>query len=250
MGRRRKGKRTGVVLWEGLSRIDGKPIVVIATLVTDNPKTGDMVQTWILRADVEPHVAVKTGEDASICGGCIHRGNGGKGRTCYVTVHRAPLGIYRAYKRGSYLRAEEVTEEFTGRKVRLGSYGDPAAVPSWVWERLTRDSSGWTGYTHQWRSERFRDALGWCQASVDSPEDVERLRALDPDQGYFRVVPLGEGLLPGEILCPASEEGGKLTDCEHCLLCDGTAKVAIYAHGATAARYTGRRLPVLREATS
>ena len=44
----------GVVIYRGVSRIDGRPIVAIATLKTDNEKTGDMIQTWILRADVDP----------------------------------------------------------------------------------------------------------------------------------------------------------------------------------------------------
>ena len=53
----------GFTLYEGASVLDGKPIVVLATLETSNAKTGAMVQTWILRSDVEPHQAVKTGDD-------------------------------------------------------------------------------------------------------------------------------------------------------------------------------------------
>ena len=54
-------KPRGLVLYEGPSEIDGKPIVCIATLDSRNRKTGNMVQTWILRQDVspfEPEVAV------------------------------------------------------------------------------------------------------------------------------------------------------------------------------------------------
>ena len=83
-------KERGFVLYEGPSLIDGAPIVVVATLKTSNIKTGDMVQTWILRSDIEPHHAVKSGDDLSICGDCIHRpANQG---SCYVTVFQAPLG--------------------------------------------------------------------------------------------------------------------------------------------------------------
>jgi len=63
----------GLELWRGASRLDGAPIVAIATGLaapSSNPKTGPMVQTWILRADVAPHEAQRDGRDASVCGDC------------------------------------------------------------------------------------------------------------------------------------------------------------------------------------
>lgn len=65
-----KKKITGVVFYEGPSRIDGAPIIGIATFGTSNEKTGNLVQTWILRSDVHPIDAINSGEDASICGSC------------------------------------------------------------------------------------------------------------------------------------------------------------------------------------
>ena len=59
-----KSKQKGFVLYDGASVLDGAPIVVIATLETSNAKTGAMVQTWILRSDIEPHQAIKTGDDS------------------------------------------------------------------------------------------------------------------------------------------------------------------------------------------
>ena len=64
---------SGFVFYDGPSLIDGAPIVAIAVLESENGKTGDMVQTYILRADVDPVSALRTGEDASICGDCVHR---------------------------------------------------------------------------------------------------------------------------------------------------------------------------------
>ena len=64
----------GFVFYRGKSPIDGAPIVAIATLESKNGKTGDMVQTWILREDISPLMAIKTGADRSICGNCVHRG--------------------------------------------------------------------------------------------------------------------------------------------------------------------------------
>jgi hypothetical protein len=88
-----------------------------------------MIQTYIMRSDVPPIDAVKSGEDASICGGCVHRGDGtGKGRSCYVTLMHGPRGVYAAYKRGSYPRAVEIADGpykihtlFAERMVRLRS---------------------------------------------------------------------------------------------------------------------------------
>ena len=68
-----QGEHQGLVLWEGPSRLDGAPIVVIATGMrrgSSNEKTGPMVQTWIMRQDEAPHVAQRTGSDASVCGDC------------------------------------------------------------------------------------------------------------------------------------------------------------------------------------
>ena len=65
----------GLIAYEGKSRIDGAPIVVILTALNGsmNTKTGHMVQSYILRADIDPVKAAKTGLDASICGDCQHR---------------------------------------------------------------------------------------------------------------------------------------------------------------------------------
>ena len=67
----------GVVLYEGPSLLDGQPIVVIATglaRLSANPKTGDMVQTWVLCRDVDPFAAIHNGQDVSVCGDCPLRG--------------------------------------------------------------------------------------------------------------------------------------------------------------------------------
>ena len=40
---------TGYVIYKGPSLLDGAPIVVIAVIGSGNTKTGDMVQTYILR---------------------------------------------------------------------------------------------------------------------------------------------------------------------------------------------------------
>lgn len=248
----------GVVLWAGPSRIDGAPIVAIATglrgRASANAKTGAMVQTWILRADRDPLAALRTGADVSICGGCVHRpqahdGATWSGRSCYVNVAQAPLNIWRTWQRGRYPEAW-TRETFRGRVVRLGAYGDPAAIPADVWREVLALADGWTGYTHQSANPKLRDVLEWCQVSADSLGDA--VAARDAGCGSFRVLAEGEAPAPFEMLCPASEEAGRVTDCATCQACNGFngANVAIAAHGIGKTHYTPTRrralsLPVL-----
>lgn len=228
----------GMLVWKGISQLDGvTPIVVIATGLDEssaNSKTGGMVQTFILRADIEPHIALNSGMDTPICGGCPHRGkaSGGTG-ACYVLVHKAPLSTYRAWQRGN---AETYDlARFAGKSVRIGSYGDPAAVPVEVWQGIVSVASATTGYTHQWRTCSVEFAE-FCMASTDSVAE----RRLARSKGYrtFGVRALGTERERGTVACPASEESGRKITCADCLQCSGTrtgrkADITIMAHGAS-----------------
>jgi hypothetical protein len=252
-------KPNGVILYEGPSLLDGAPIVVIATGIASgstNRKTGAMVQTYILRSNVEPTAAVASGGDKSICGDCRHRGTRGKQRTCYVNVGQGPLGVYRAYRRGRYpvaghyanllwLPERKNGDSCIGKDVivRLGTYGDPAAVPVRIWESLTRHCKGHTGYTHQWRTAH--SLKGLCMASVDTPE--EALLAQWLGWRTFRVaMPTDLAKLPIESRCPASAEMGKKLVCSTCLACDGATgkrgSIVIQAHGGFAVMSNVRKI--------
>lgn len=226
----------GGVLYQGPSKIDGAPLVVIASVASDNRKTGDMIQTWILREDVHPYLAWKQGWDVSICGDCVHRGietsEGMTKRTCYVTWF-GPMAVWNAYKKGSYetLSPGKARALVKGKLLRMGSYGDPAAVPFELWENLTRYSDGHTGYTHQWRTcdPRFAQL---CMASADSVKDRQQAR----DLGY-RVFGIGDKLAKNEVQCPATTPAG-LT-CAECLACGGLsskakADITVPFHGSVA----------------
>ena len=226
--------KNGLIVYTGPSAIDGRPIVVILTGLassSSNEKTGGLVQSWILRADVEPHVALKTGDDASVCGQCIHRpilARQTGDAPCYVRVGEAPLSVYRAFARGSYPRAqtlEQVRAALQGRRLRIGSYGDPAAAPVGLWQTLTSLSAGHVGYTHQWQSVGF-DHASWAplvMASADSADEARQAQSLG--MRYFRVS-IGVDKAPMEVTCPASVEGGRKTQCADCMLCGGTSKAA------------------------
>lgn len=236
-------KSNTAVLWQGASRLDGSPIAVLITGLakqSKNSKTGDMLQTWILRRDVSPTEAIATGADYSICGDCKHRGESVDGhvrnRSCYVVVKNAPLQIWRKYSRGGYphLRPSELAPLVQGRSIRFGSYGDPAAVPIAVWQKLARMATRTTGYTHQWQqSTQLRP---YCMASVDTPEEL----ATAQSAGWrtFRVKSASDLAQIGEIACPASAESGHRTTCADCTLCNGRQRtddqrksIVINAHG-------------------
>ena len=126
----------GLIAYEGKSHLDGAPIVVILTALNGsmNTKTGHMVQSYIMRADIDPVKAAALGLDASICGQCQHRPKLAKKSghaPCYVNIGRGALGVWKAYKRGAYPRIDPDTAAalLTARKLRIGSYGDPAAAP-------------------------------------------------------------------------------------------------------------------------
>ena len=201
--------------------------VIIATgfsSPSDNRKTGDMIQIWILVKSVSPTEAIRTGLDRLICGSCVHRGDGhGKERSCYVNVGQAPQGIWKAWKAGRYspLRSLEV---FTGRKVRFGAYGDPTHLPLPLALAIAGVASGHTGYTHQWRKPSLQAWRSILMASVDTT--AELLIARSMGWSTFRVTPdLDHHSF--EKLC-ASERNG--TSCADCLFCDGSRSGILSIH--------------------
>ncbi len=253
-----------IVLYNGPSMLDGAPIVAIATLGSANEKTGPMVQTWILRADMDPMEASRQAQDGSVCGSCPRRWS--TGGDCYVTLFQAPLSVWRAWDREG--RPEDnidqdklvsLTLAAQEHGFRMGSYGDPAAVPYTVWADVLAmlQPRVHTGYTHQWRTfERYsadytgeRQHLNWLRANVmascDSIEDANVARALG--WRYFLAVSpeLVASVPEKTILCLAEREGTnadgtpKAKTCETCGICNGTqgkgtpaVSVYLVEHGA------------------
>lgn len=246
-----------LIVYHGPSAYDGSPIVAILQRGSSNSKTGAMAQLWILSADMNPIVASRTGKDYSVCGNCPHRGaaapNNESGwaenRGCYVNLLHGPLGKYKSFKAGKYKRAEtigEVQELLHGQGLRLGAYGDPAALPSGLCEMLADMAEYATSYTHghtAWNDvSKIATVASYSMVSADNAQDALKAHA----KGFrtFRVIPVAQwkdvrkdSLLASEILCPASEEAGKKVQCADCRLCNGTKSkaksIAIVAHGKT-----------------
>lgn len=217
------------LLWQGPSMLDGAPIVLLATENSSNAKTGNLVQTYILRADQSPFDAVNSGDDSSICGDCRFRGHKGKKRLCYVTIFHGPYNVFKSFRDGKAQPVKNLKKFGKGKLVRLGAYGDPSSIPFEVWEELLAYSTGRTGYTHQWRNcdPRFKSLV---MASCDYPPDYHDAK----DLGWhtYRVKLDDEPRLKGERPCPASNEAGHKVTCADCLGCDGTRRdYVINAHG-------------------
>jgi hypothetical protein len=239
----KKQKHTGYIIYRGQSLLDGKPIVVVAiTGESKNGKTGNLVQTYIMADNGKsPVESAQLLEDVSVCGDCKHRR--GMGGSCYVNLGQGARSVMDGVMRGIYPLDDGymVAAAVFNRKVRLGTYGDPAAVPAWVWEGLLHTAAGHTGYTHQWASGKADHVKRWCMASVDTLGEMVRAQAA----GWrtFRVTaPDTIGAFAREAPCPASEEQGKRLTCETCMACSGgedskKASMVIMVHGSLKNRF-------------
>lgn len=205
-------------MWRGPSQIDGSPIVVLATGLRKpspsnvNPKTGDLVQLYILPQS-DPREAIDSGKDAAVCGSCPHRPS--TGGDCYVNVAWAPRNLWRTWFAGRMPHGPP--ELFVGASLRFGAWGDPAAVPLDVWWPLLQGAAMHTGYTQRWELLDVR-LWGWLMASVVDAAAAERAQAA----GWrtFRTVYGGsEPPAENERECAASSDG---ISCIACGACNGT----------------------------
>ncbi len=227
-------QRGSHLVYRGPSRLTGAPVLAVLTGLgsggSRNTKTGaGMGQLWILDATEEPHLAQRTGCDESVCGSCplrpsLHAQHPTATYKCYVRTHEAPLSVYRAHARGSYSGTNLATACAalwdSGLPVRLGAYGDPAALPPSVVAALTSCSQGWSGYTHQWRAPTAQHLRHVCMASCGDAESLCEASSLG-----WRAFIAYSGRAPHWPLwtkqtvtpCPAARG----TTCDRCRLCSG-----------------------------
>lgn len=239
--------RSSVILWEGPSAINGKKIAVIATGLKEgskNRKTGERtIQIWVIPgAEGTARELSENGKDKAICGSCPLRPVTAKknGTTvCYVQkqirISHGAAQVVLAYQRGSYERATKKDIEKALLKqplVRWGAWGDPLAIPRYVFERssifrLLLSSVRHTGYTRRWLgldADTARWAQKWLMASCHTASEAKLADAAG--WRYFRTRAKNSELLIGERGCPASKEMGHKLTCGTCRACDGVSRGA------------------------
>ena len=224
--------KNSYVVWEGASLIDGSPIVLILTgfvSPSTNRKTGRLIQSWILQQEFAPTFAASKGLDLGVCGSCPLKLS--QVGSCYV--HLLPINnIYRKYVAGNYpkLGKNEIDVLKHYRyPIRIGSYGDPTAIPFDVWEPIISASGRYTGYTHQF----YKCDSRWKQYLMASVQSESEAR-IAQSQGWrtFRIIAPDAPLSENEILCSHTHDDR--IQCETCLLCDGASSkpnIADRVHG-------------------
>lgn len=231
-----------IVLYVGPSMINGVEIVALATIDSGNVKTGKLIQTWILPV-IGPLEASATKTDDSVCGLCPRRRS--MGGDCYARLDTAPHMAWSKWIRfGSPMvnwdeRTLELQAYAKDYGLRLGAYGDPAAVPAHVWFDLISaiQPSKITGYSHQWRSEYAKDLRSIVMASCDNVADA--IEANKMGWRYFAALSDLNDVkdLPGSsVECLANS---KNIQCKDCGICNGAragrdiqpASVWIAEHG-------------------
>ncbi len=257
MIKQNKGTGPGTfVVYEGPSAFDGVPIIGVLTGVgvskSHNDKTGQMAQLYILIKNVPPKQAQDLGLDGSVCSDCMLRPklareidiakhghtklkSSEKSPRCYVKTFEGALVTWKAnHDKPADLPNAVAALRKAGIPLRLGAYGDPAALPSYVVKELVQAASGhYTGYTHAWKRPQFQYLKSYCMASCNDLDDYNRAKSM----GWrtFRVLPRSEsggGILPlrellvndkatgrRELQCPATNEAGR-SEAKHCSSCN------------------------------
>lgn len=210
-------------------------VTVVVFLSESNPKTGPCIAVAILPGDGRDAAQARArGEDLSACGSCTLRSlaSGGKGG-CYVSGP-ALMG-YAGSASAAWRRADPfaMPEAPAGLPMRLGAYGDPAAVPSEVLARLEswHDGMAW-GYTHGWRHSAAQHLRASCMASCETNADTIEARA----KGWrvYQIVSAAPGAVEASGLAECESAQG--VACSDCGACAGDAARAdagraIVVHG-------------------
>jgi hypothetical protein len=207
------GNKRGI-MFRSMSALTKTPVEILTVFTgfkrSANRKTGNMVQSYILVADVEPVTAWKDGDDVAVCGTCALRYTGKP--ACYVNKGHDPYAVWHACYRGAYLEVgvdvdfKEAIAFIGQHKVRYGAYGDPSAAP-----HIFGALQSHTGYTHQWKTSDLEEE---CMASVETV--YQKRKANEKGWRTYRIVHDAIELEKDEIMCPFPK-----VQCVDCKLCGG-----------------------------
>lgn len=216
--RTREGKVPGCVLYRGESPFlpgEAGRYVVVMTMFSDNRKTGDMPQIWILCENEHPLEAKALGHHVAVCGDCPIT------KLCYVNLAKRPRSVYETYKAGEYSEDPHAYDAIVrANGVRYGAYGDPVLLPLPLVAHLASLDARhkhWTGYTHQWRLAAYQAYRQYFMASAHTIDEMHQ--AWRMGWRTFRVGRADEKPAAGETQCPAQTSVDK--QCVDCFACNG-----------------------------
>lgn len=209
---------SGCVLFRGRSPFvsDGDDqFAAIMTFRSDNRKTGNMAQIWLIAENESPLEARKLGLYRIVCGDCA------VAKLCYVNLAYRPRTLYAAYKRGDYpdYDWQAHAHVVAGSGVRFGAYGDPVLLPLWLVQSFANLSGGnYTGYTHQWRRPEYQIFRPYFMASCETIADTQ----LAESMGWRWYMVTTQESVPGAVLCPNQNTALKqVVLCNTCWACNG-----------------------------
>lgn len=225
-------------------------ISVVLFRSSSNPKTGDCLAIAILPGEGVDAVRDRSlGLDRPACGTCPLRSimSGGKGG-CYVSS--VALMGYAGAARSAWDRPVGIPADLSNTwpsrggsplPLRLGAYGDPAAIPPDVVGELigAGDAAGaWTwGYTHGWRHSGAQHLRDVCMASVES--EAGHRQAVTLGWRVYRIVTGSDAIGATGLVECESAIGTACTDCGQCRGSNGEGEGrAIVVHGPSVRRAT------------
>lgn len=216
----------GCVLYRGRSPFVSEgdnQFAAILTFQSDNSKTGDMAQIWLVAENESPFEARKLGLYQIVCGNCPVVD------LCYVNLAHRPRTLYQAYKRGDYPDYDQPSHDYVvaANGVRFGAYGDPVLLPLPLVRHFADLSDGrYTGYTHQWRRPEYQIYRPFFMASCETLEDTQ----LAESMGWRWYLVTQEESVPGAVLCPhQNTKLPTLVQCNTCWACNGAKDRAVGA---------------------
>jgi len=207
-------------------------VIVNFQMGSTNSKTGNGVQVFFLPKTMIENGKLELKDDTSVCFNCPLS----KGKGCYVPKGLSGFGLRSKLKSLHKKLVFHDFDEILARiqdytYIRLGAYGEPILLGLDLIKKLVKNRN-WTGYTHQWRQDRYQPYKEYVMVSVHGLSEALEAEAMgwrwfwsvgELDPGI--TIKNGSMMYDGKVIavnCPASKESGRKVTCNSCGLCKGT----------------------------